>query len=279
MDEEIIQLRALKEHLLKKIVYLEDRLKDQEENGRKESINFNTTLFPDDDDHKLSESLSAKYEAKLCDITAQVTGITFDNVDRKLLRNDIYIYTAKVITKTISFDIELTVILKYLNDDFKIENITCYFNKNIHDCYILEISPWFKKITNMKNFSLLMSALSDYNAKNIFRSKILHSLEIQKYASSEQCTQENGGILVYVHSSVDTEKSYVIFQWTMKFLDLTWQIEHFFTVKSTDIGMEFSEENRSLLKEFCEFGLTENSLVELWEKLCIAIDNYAGKST
>ena len=71
-----------------------------------------STLFPDDDDHKLSESLSAKYEAKLCDITAQVTGITFDNVDRKLLRNDIYIYTAKVITKTISFDIELTVILK-----------------------------------------------------------------------------------------------------------------------------------------------------------------------
>ncbi|EGI69593.1 hypothetical protein G5I_01679 [Acromyrmex echinatior] len=195
-DEEIIQLRALKKQLLKKITYLEDKLKDQEENGRKESINFNTMLFPDDDDdddHKLSESLSTKYKAKLCEITAQVIGITFENVDRKLLRDDIYVYTAK------------------------------------------------------------------------------------KYASSEQCTQENGGILVYVHSSVDTEKNYVIFQWTMKFLDLTWQIEHFFTVKSTDIGMEFSEENRSLLKEFCEFGLTENSLVELWEKLCIAIDNYAEK--
>ncbi|KYN16597.1 hypothetical protein ALC57_11106 [Trachymyrmex cornetzi] len=262
-DEEIIQLRALKEHLLKKIIYLEDRLKerDQEENGRKKSINFNTTLLPDDD-YKLSESLSTKYKANLCEVTAQVTGITFENVDRKLLRDNIYIYVAK-----------------NLSDDFNIKNIICYFNKNIHDSYILEISPWFQKITNMKNFSLLMSALSDYNTKNIFRSKILHSLEIQKYVNFEQCTQENGGILVHVHSSVDIEKSYVIFQWSMKFLELTWQIEHFFTVKSTDIGMEFSEENCSLLKEFCKFNLTENSLVELWEKLCIAIDTYAEKSS
>ncbi|XP_012060579.1 PREDICTED: uncharacterized protein LOC105623812 [Atta cephalotes] len=233
-DEEIIQLRALKKQLLEKVTYLENRLKNQEENGRKESIDFNTTLFPDE--HELSESSSTKYKAKLCEITAKVTGITFENVDRKLLRDDIYIYTAEVITKTISFDIELTVILKHLNDDFKIKKIMSYFNKNKYHYCILEISPWFQKITNMTNFSLLMSTLSDYNAKNIFRSKILHSLEIQKYASSEQYTQENGGILVYVHSSVDTEKSYVIFQWTMKFSDLTWQIEHFFTVKSTDIG-------------------------------------------
>ncbi|KYM75549.1 hypothetical protein ALC53_14043 [Atta colombica] len=216
-DEEIIQLRALKKQLLEKVTYLENRLKNQEENGHKKSIDFNTTLFPDE--HELSESSSTKYKAKLCEITAKVTGITFENVDRKLLRDDIYIYTAE-----------------HLNDDFKIKKIMSYFNKNKYHYCILEISPWFQKITNMTNFSLLMSTLSDYNAKNIFRSKILQSLEIQKYASSEQYTQENGGILVYVHSSVDTEKSYVIFQWTMKFSDLTWQIEHFFTVKSTDIG-------------------------------------------
>ena len=40
-DEEIIQLRALKK-LLEKVIYLENRLKDQKENGRKESIDFNT---------------------------------------------------------------------------------------------------------------------------------------------------------------------------------------------------------------------------------------------
>jgi len=42
--------------------------------------------------------------------------------------------------------------------------------------------------------------------------------------------------------------------------------------------MEFSEENRSLLKEFCKYGLTENDLVELWDRLCIAIDAYAKKN-
>jgi len=41
---------------------------------------------------------------------------------------------------------------------------------------------------------------------------------------------------VHIHPSVDTEENYVIFQWTMKFLDLTWRIEHFFTVESTNIG-------------------------------------------
>ncbi|XP_071562294.1 uncharacterized protein [Temnothorax nylanderi] len=251
-NEEIIQLRELKEELLKKVIRLRDKMKDQEENGRRESINFDT------------------YKAKLCEITGQVTGITFKNVDRKWLRDDTYMYMAKVITKTISFNVELTVTFKDQNE-FKIEDIMCHFI-NVHDCRMLEISPWFLKITNMKNFSLLMSALSDYNENDILRSKILHNLELKKYSSVEQCTQEDEGILVHMHSPVNTDKNYVICRWTMKFLDLTWRIEHFFTMKSTDIGMEFSEENRSLLKEFCKIGLTKNNLVELWERLCIAID-------
>lgn len=275
-NENLMQLCELKETLLKKVIYLRDRLKDQEENGHQKSINFNTMLSSDDD-QKLSEFLSTKYKAKLCEITGQVTGITFKDVDRKWLCDDVYMYIAKVVTKTISFDFKLTVTFRDLND-FKIKNITCYII-DAHDCYMLEVSPWFQKITNMKNFSLLMSALSDYNENNILRSKILHGLELKKYANTEQCTQENGGILVHMHSSMDIEKNYVIFQWTIKFLDLTWQIEHFFTVKSTNIGIEFSEENRSLLKEFCEVGLTKNNLVELWERLCIAIDAYARKNT
>lgn len=51
---------------------------------------------------------------------------------------------------------------------------------------------------------------------------------------------------MHMHSSVNTEKVYVIFQWTMKFLDLTWRIEHFFTVKSTDIG---KKNNLSFVKQ------------------------------
>lgn len=80
------------------------------------------------------------------------------------------------------------------------------------------------------------SALSDYNDYSIFRSKVLYSLESAKYAKVEQNTEENGGILVYIHPPTDARKNYLIFHWSMKFLELTWHIEHFFTVKSTDIG-------------------------------------------
>ncbi|XP_036139388.1 uncharacterized protein LOC105831095 isoform X3 [Monomorium pharaonis] len=206
----------------------------------------------------------------------QVTGIVFKDVDRKWLHDDIYMYTAKVITKTISFNVELTVACKDLND-FLIEDIVCHFI-DVPDCYMLEVSPWFQKITRMKNFSLLMSTFSNYNENNILRSKILRNLELKKYSSIEQCTDEDGGILVHMHSPLDTEKNYVIFYWTMKFLDLMWRIEHFFTVKSTDIGLEFAEENRSLLKEFCKIGLTADNLMELWERLCVAIDAYTSKN-
>lgn len=41
-NEEIIQLRELKEELLRKVIRLKDKLKDREENGHRESIDFNT---------------------------------------------------------------------------------------------------------------------------------------------------------------------------------------------------------------------------------------------
>ncbi|XP_011874647.1 PREDICTED: uncharacterized protein LOC105565783 [Vollenhovia emeryi] len=272
-NKEIAELRELKARLLEKAIHLRDQLKDREENGRSEPIDLDTfsTPPPDDRDEGSSKSLSTRYKAKLCEITGQMTGITFKDVDRKWLRDDTYTYTAKMITKTISLNVELIVTLK--GDDFKIEDIMCHFI-NVPDCYMLEVSPWFQKITIAKNFSLLMSALSDYNENSLLRAKILRNFESNGYFSVEHCTQDTGGMFVYVHSPVNTEKNYAIFQWTMKFLDLTWRIEHFFTVKSTDIGVEFSEKNRSLLKEFCKIGLTKNLLVELWERLRDAIDAY-----
>ncbi|XP_018400353.1 PREDICTED: uncharacterized protein LOC108777868 [Cyphomyrmex costatus] len=246
-NEELIHLRDLKEQLLEEVVYLKDKLKDQEENGCEKSTNFNTRLFPDDEDHKLSESMSTKYKAKLCNITAKVMGITFKDIDRKWLHDNVYIYIAKVITKTISIDIELTVILKNLNNDFEIKNLKYEFSNNVHkyNCDSLEISPWIEEIINKKNFSLLMSGISDYEKNCILRSKILHSSEIQKYVSIEQHTLEYG---VYRYRN------------------------------GIDLGMEFSEKNRFLLKKLCKYNLTKNNLMELWKKLCIAIDAYAGKN-
>jgi len=272
-NEEIVQLRKQKKKLLKKVTQLKDKLKDQDDNRHHPLINFNITLPSDNEDHKASKPQSIKYKAKLCEIASQVTGITFKNINKRWLRDNIFIYTAKVITKTISLNLELTVVFMNL-DDIKIDNIMCHFT-DIDNCYLFEIFPWFEKIISMKNFSLLMSALSDYNENNILRSKILDSLKSKKYATIQQYTQESGGILLHMHSSTNTEENYIIFQWSLKFMELTWHIEHFFTVESTDIGITFSEKNRTLLKEFCKIGLTKDRLVELWDKLCTAIDIYA----
>lgn len=45
-------------------------------------------------------------------------GITFKDVDRKWLHDNVYTYTAKVTTKTISFNIELTVTFKVRKESY-----------------------------------------------------------------------------------------------------------------------------------------------------------------
>ncbi|XP_029157989.1 uncharacterized protein LOC114930393 [Nylanderia fulva] len=271
-NEEIIQLRGLKKKLVEKAIELKNKLKDHE-NGRYSLINTKITLPADNEDHKPSKSQSDKYRIKLCEIAGQVTGITFKEVHKRWSQDDTFIYTAKVVTKTISFCLELTVDSMHL-DDLKINNIMCHFT-DIDNCYLFEIFPWFDKMTKMKNFSLLMSAFSDYNKNHIVRSKIVDNLESKKYATIEENTQENGGILLHMYSPTNTKENYIIFQWTLKFMEPTWRIEHFFTVKSTEIGIKFSEENRTLLKEFCDIGLTKDKLNQLWHRLCSAIDIYA----
>lgn len=73
---------------------------------------YYSSLSSDDENEKLSESLPAMYEAKLCEISGQVTGIVFKDVNKKLLHNNTYLYTAKVETKAVSFNLELTVLVK-----------------------------------------------------------------------------------------------------------------------------------------------------------------------
>ncbi|XP_012215543.1 uncharacterized protein [Linepithema humile] len=274
-NEEINRLRQLKKELLEKVNQLKDSLKRHEENRHQSSSNFTVTLPSDDENQESSTELSSNSKVRQCKTASHITGITFEDVSKDWLHDNIYMYKATVVTRTITFNLELKVDFKNTSN-FKIDNIMCYFT-DINNCYMLEISPWCQQITNRKNFSVLMSALSGYNENNILRSKILHSLESKRYASIEH-NEDDGGMLVHVHSPVDTKKNYVIFHWMLKFLELTWQIEHYFTVNPTNIGIEFSEQNSSLLKDFCEITFTKNSLIKLWDKLCTAVDTYA-KST
>lgn len=72
-----------------------------------------STLPSDNEDHKPLKSQSIKYKTKLCDITGQVMGITFKDINKKWLHDNIFTYTAKVLTKTFSFNLELTVVFTH----------------------------------------------------------------------------------------------------------------------------------------------------------------------
>lgn len=80
------------------------------------------------------------------------------------------------------------------------------------------------------------SAISQYSEQSTVRNKILDRLKAGKYIDYEQCTDENGGILIYIHSTKRVNQVYLIFQWSIMFLEQSWQIENHFIIQSTEIG-------------------------------------------
>ena len=273
-DPELIQLQKLKAKLLEKAHDLIAKLKKQEAddqslvtlkvpNAIKNANNSETKLFGPD-------------EEKLCEVSRQVSGITFDNVDRKLLRDNLYLYTTDLVTKSFACIVELTVQLKG-EVEFEINNITCHFIE-VDRCYMIEIEPWVQNITRMKNFSLLTSAMSQYNEQNILRMKTVCNLQDKRYVTPEQSTEKNGGILVHVHSPENERRVYLEFEWSLQFVERTWQIEHFFVIDPTTAGMELAKENQDLLQNFCQKCIKKQKLLDLWQTLCSVIDAYESKS-
>ncbi|PBC29305.1 hypothetical protein APICC_00167 [Apis cerana cerana] len=272
-DFELIALKKLKEELIVKAYNLIEQLKQQEEDQQIVTIKFlpNATKIT----NNLEEKLQEHYEYRLCEVSQQISGINFKNIDKKWLHDNIYKYTTYLTTKILSFYIELTVKLED-EKEFEIYDITCHFI-NINKCFMLEIEPWVEIITKMKNFSLLTSTISQYNELSIVRKQILDTLESKMYANYENCTDENGGILLYVHSVKNIKQVYLIFQWSILFLERFWGIKHHFTITPTEIGIKFAEENCSLLKKFCKPNIMKKDLIHLWNDLCSAIYLYENK--
>ena len=273
-DSELIQLQDLKEKLLEKAHDLIAKLKEQEADDQ----SLITLKVPDaiSNANNSETKLFGQYEKKLCELSRQVSGITFHNVNRKLLQDNLYQYTTQLVTKSFTCLVELRVQLKG-EVEFKIDDITCSFIE-VDRCYMLEIMPWVQSFTRLKNFSFLTSAMSKYNELNILRIKTLRSLENKKYVTSEQSTEKNGGILVHVHSPENEQQVYLEFQWSLQFIERTWQIENFFVIDPTNAGMELAKENQDLLQNFCQKGITKQELLDLWSMLCSVIDTYESKS-
>lgn len=262
-DDKLAYLEQLKIKLHKEISNLQSAIQNQKNVG--DSILRKGT-------QNLSSKYTVEYKTILCESSYHITGITFNNVNKHWVENKIYKYTANVGAKAIYFYIELTIDLQD-DDTFEILDITCHF-VDIKQCFMLEITPWIQLLAKKRNFSLFMTAISDYNEYNILRKNTLDKLRAKNYISYRDCEEGNGGILIDVNSSQNNEQTYLKFQWSMKFFEETCHIEHHFTIAATDLGMEFMEINTLLLKKFCKLNLNEDNLTELWSDLCFAIDNY-----
>lgn len=142
-DFELIALKKLKEELIVKAYNLIEKLKKQEENQQIVTIKLyysyffilyfiycyiyyiliyiicinmyffyislsNAMKITNNSEEKLQEH----YEYRLCEVSQQVTGINFKNIDKKWLHDNIYKYTTYLTTKMLSFYIELTVKLE-----------------------------------------------------------------------------------------------------------------------------------------------------------------------
>ena len=273
-DPELIQLQELKAKLLEKAHDLIAKLKEQEADDQP----VVTLKVPNaiKNANKSETKLYKRDEEKLCKVARQVSGITFDNVDRKLLQDNLYLYTTNLVTKSFTCLVDLTVQLKG-EVEFEIDDINCHFI-NVDKCYMIEIEPWVQNITRMKNFSLLTSAMSQYNEQNILRTKTICNLKDKKYVTSEQSTEENGGILMHIHSPENERQVYLEFNWSLLFVERTWQVEHFFAIVPTTAGKEFAEENQELLQNFCQKCIAKQKLLDLWQTLCSVIDTYESKS-
>ncbi|KAK9293705.1 hypothetical protein QLX08_011413 [Tetragonisca angustula] len=271
-DPELIALNKLKDELIAKAYSLIEKLKEQDSEEQVVTSKLPDIIeFTDNREEKLQEQYET-YSHSVCEFSRQASGITFKDIDKKWLRDNVYKYTTYLVTKTLNFYVELTVKLEG-EKEFEICDIMCHFI-NVDKCYMLEIEPWVQNMTKMKNFSFLTSAISQYNEQSILRNKILEKMVAEKYVSCKQCTDENGGILVHAHSTEDKKQVYLIFQWSILFLERYWRVQHHFVINPGEIGITFAEENQTLLLKFCEPNLTKENLIDLWNNLCLAIDVY-----
>lgn len=268
------ELERIKVKLLKETSALEKELKEQESVERQESSSFVQNTFFAKEDYVNKYSLEENN--KLCDFSHHLTGIMFKDAKKDWINDKIYKYTANVVTKAISFYLELTIDLKD-DPDFEVIDITCHF-MDVPPCFMLEMTPWVQFLAKLKNFSFFMSAISDYSQYNVLRNKIINSLRSNNYINFYDHEEDNGGILLDLKSRRNPDQIYLKYQWSLKFFEKTCHIEHYFTINATEFGMEFVEANTSLLKQFCKLNLKKKDLIELWAQLCSAIDAYEDKN-
>ncbi|XP_011301343.1 uncharacterized protein [Fopius arisanus] len=273
-DAELQKLREKKDELIKRVLELRDTFQQNSSLNRHKKLNLDDDIrerlsneSPQKDLPKKSSD-EDRFIVRLVDATQQATGITFQDVDKKWLRDNVWHYTSKVIMKVLKFNLDLTVDLKDGVDN-EILDITCRFVKVV-DCHLQEITPWVTEFTKVKKMTYLMSAFSEYNDQCIVRQKILDKLNQQEFITIEKCG--TGGYTIYIHSPSSATRQYVNFLWTTVLNQKTRTIDHSFVIDAIDD--EFIKGNQDLLEDFCKKGLKKDELESLWGDLCTAVNTY-----
>lgn len=271
-DSELIALKNLREKLLRKACDLLEELKKQE-------TGYKDFVVTEEPDTTKKNNLKTKVELnkhRACEISRKVSNLMFENVDRKWLKDNIYKYTALASTNCLQFHVELLVTLEGENK-FEICGITCNYT-DISKCYALEIDPWIQNLSELKNFSLLTTVMVHYSEQNTFRKTAINNLKHAKYISDEPCIHNNGGILIYVQSPENVELKYLKIQWSILFVAEVWNIEHYFVINALEAGHSFAKKNVELLQAFCKPKHIKQNLINLWDKLCTAVNVYEGRN-
>ncbi|KAK0077486.1 hypothetical protein PV325_003912 [Microctonus aethiopoides] len=270
-DQELIALKKLRDELIETALTRRDKLSEHLKTQKTKKKNVNITLL----NAILNESALPKDEqfienvAELNKLTQNLVGFTYNNINKKWIRDNVWLYNTDVSMKSLNFNLDLTVDQK--NDTNEIIDIMCHFEE-VDSSLLQEIYPWVLSSSRAKNFSSLMSAFSEYNEKCVVRKKILSKLVNNKFVTVNKCTKEEGGLIIYIHSPKSLEKFYAEYLWKLKMNLITKSIDHSFTIKCLD--QDFMDAHPNLIGDFCKPGLKRDKLENLWNDLCLAIDQY-----
>ncbi|KAG8040894.1 hypothetical protein G9C98_001882 [Cotesia typhae] len=272
MEEDLNKLEETRQNLWDKALELRDKLKEYEEASRSKNKSVNLNEIVSKQKQIPTESLDEmKNITQLREMTQTVIGINYRNVNKKWLGDNIWQYKATVEMKELQFKLEVTIDQQKQGVN-EILDITCHL-KETEIGYLQEISPWVLAITKIKNLSFLMSVFSDYSHQCSFRKKILKKLKNKNIVTIENGQDERGGLIACVHSSKSADKVYAKLLWRTQLTPKTETIDHIFTIEEIDDG--FLDVNQQLIKNFCKKPQKKDKLEELWNNLCIAIDEYS----
>ncbi|XP_008559298.1 uncharacterized protein LOC103579634 [Microplitis demolitor] len=271
-DEELKKLEETRKELLDKAIELRNKLSENQKSSGTNKIPINRDEVITTIEELLPrKSLSKNNNTKtLGELSSTVAGIVYQNTSKKWLGDNIWQYAAMIELKDLKFKLKVTIDKKSPKNN-EIVDITCSFIRT-EICYLQEVSPWVLELAKIKNFSFLMSAFSEYGCQCAVRKKILDKLKNKKIVTLESCQDERGGIIAYIHSSKNADKSYAKYLWRTQLNPKTMAINHVFTIEEVDDG--FLNANQQIIENFCKKPLKKEDLEELWNDLCIAIDEY-----